>query len=127
MDNEGEEEYPVQVCMLEALVANNALTIYKHINIIIKCNSDRGLQKLTIQILKKVMSIKKGQLLYPFFKLLTQSHDSPAPKLTDFHICITLLPLNVTLIYGHYTNGRGIILTDGFLDTNHSDTFFYVA
>ena len=44
------------------------------------------------------MSCKKGKFLYSFFILLTQWHEFPAPKLTNFHIFIIPFPyLNVTL------------------------------
>ena len=40
---------------------------------------------------------KKGQTLYSCFVLLTEFHQFPTPKLTNFLIFITLLSLNVTL------------------------------
>ena len=43
------------------------------------------------------MSCEKGKFPYSFFILLTQCHESPAQKLTNFHISIIPVPLNVTL------------------------------
>ena len=43
------------------------------------------------------MSCEKGKLPYSFFKLMTQGHEFPATKLTNFHIFIIPLPLNMTL------------------------------
>ena len=43
------------------------------------------------------MSYEKGKFPYPFFILLTHCHEFPAPKLTNFHISIIPLPLNVIL------------------------------
>ena len=43
-----------------------------------------------------MMSCEKGKFPYSFFILLTQRHECPAPKLTNFHIFIIPLPLNVT-------------------------------
>ena len=46
---------------------------------------------------------KKEKFPYYFLILLTQRHDFPAPKLTNFHIFVTSLSLNVTLFStGHY-------------------------
>ena len=45
----------------------------------------------------KMMSSKKGKFSCSFFVLLTQCYESSAPKLTNFHIFITPLPLNLTL------------------------------
>ena len=44
-----------------------------------------------------MMSAEKGKFPYSFFILLTQLHEFPAPKLTNFHIFIIPLPLKVTL------------------------------
>ena len=44
------------------------------------------------------MSCENGNFLYSFFILLTQWHEFPAPKLTNFHVFIIPLPLNVALI-----------------------------
>ena len=43
------------------------------------------------------MSYEKGKFPYTFFILLTHCHEFPAPKLTNFHIFIIPLPLNVIL------------------------------
>ena len=43
-------------------------------------------------------SCEKGKFLYSFFILLTQWYKFPAPELTNFHIFIIDVPLNVTLI-----------------------------
>ena len=43
------------------------------------------------------MSCKKGKFPYSFFILLTQRHESFAPKLTNFHIFINPLPFNVPI------------------------------
>ena len=42
-------------------------------------------------------SCEKGKFLYSFFILLTQWYKFPAPELTNFHIFIIDVPLNVTL------------------------------
>ena len=44
-----------------------------------------------------MMSCKKGKFPHSFFVLLTQWHELPAPKLTNFHFFIIPLPLNLTL------------------------------
>ena len=44
-----------------------------------------------------MMSCKKGRFLYSFFILLTQRHELPVPKLTNFHIFVIPLPFNVKL------------------------------
>ena len=44
-----------------------------------------------------MMSCKKGKFPYSSFMLLTQWHQFPAPKLTNFHIFIIPLSLNLTL------------------------------
>ena len=44
-----------------------------------------------------MMSYEKEKFQFSFFILLTQWHELPAPKLTNFHIFIIPLPLNVTL------------------------------
>ena len=44
-----------------------------------------------------MMSCEKGKFPYSFFILLTQWYKFPASKLTNFHIFIIHLPLNVTL------------------------------
>ena len=43
------------------------------------------------------MSCEKGKFPSLFVILLTQLPESPAPKLTNFHIFIIPLPFNVTL------------------------------
>ena len=43
------------------------------------------------------MSGEKGKFQYSFCILLTQCHEFPVPKLTNFHISIITIPLNVTL------------------------------
>ena len=44
------------------------------------------------------MLSEKRQLPYSFFKHLSQCHESLVPKLPNFHIFVTLLPLNMTCI-----------------------------
>ena len=44
-----------------------------------------------------MMSCERGKFPYSFFILLTQSHRSHVPKLTNFHIFIIPFPLNMTL------------------------------
>ena len=60
------------------------------------------------------MSCKKEQFSYSFFILLTQCHELPAPKLTNFHIFITPPPFTTTLFSKspyltayHKNDGRG--------------------
>ena len=43
------------------------------------------------------MSYERGKFPYSLFILLTQWHEFPAAKLTNFHIFIISLPLKVTL------------------------------
>ena len=43
------------------------------------------------------MLCEKGKSPYSFSILLTQWHESPTPKFTNFHILIIPLPWNVTL------------------------------
>ena len=93
MRRQGEEEEgrSVQDFKLEVLVANNALTIEKHINEI-QYNSDRCLQNITIQILK-------GKLAYSFYILWTQRHESAASKLTNFHVFYYSSPIERDIIF----------------------------
>ena len=45
-----------------------------------------------------MMSCEKGKFPYSLLTLMTQWHEFPDPKLTNFHIFIIFLPLSVTLL-----------------------------